>query len=261
MSHQENHYVIKHDTWNSIIKPDETIKLGFEGKPEAGNSEPQNFKLIQSEQIEDEEEEEKDVWADVDMDNLDLVTDTDIEAFEEIEKSNPNRERPVSNPHGLQKAIDQFALNSTTNGSYIVVISDSATKIEQKLIDQCKKENIKLFCVNIKEKDNMEQMKEMIQKIGGYYYHGSVKENIFSALWHSYNTIKEGVDTKDTDNDGLFDIYEKKGMIVSNGQIEKSNNIKADTDEDEVSDNDEMNASVIYIYYFDKNNFSFTSGM
>lgn len=186
---------------------------------------------------------------------------TAIDAFQNIEKSNPNRTKSVSNPQGLQTAIDQFTLNNKTNGKYIVVISDSDTKLEQEIIDQCKKEKIKLFCINNKEKDDMKQMKEMIQKVGGYYYHGNTKKDIFSALWHSYNTIKEGVNTKDTDGDGLFDIYEKKGIIVSNGQVEKSNYKIADTDGDKISDFDEMNGSRIYMYYFDKNNFSFTLAM
>lgn len=48
---------------------------------------------------------------------------------------------------------------------------------------------------------------------------------------------------------------------MSNGQIKKSNYNKTDTDEDQISDFDEMNASRIYIYNLDKNNFSFTVGM
>lgn len=43
VKHENNHYIVKNDDWNSIIKPNQIIKLGFEGKPGKDIKEPINY--------------------------------------------------------------------------------------------------------------------------------------------------------------------------------------------------------------------------
>lgn len=57
ISHKGNHYVIKNDDWNSVIKPKQTIILGFGGSPGNISTQPENFKLIASKDNDVAEEE------------------------------------------------------------------------------------------------------------------------------------------------------------------------------------------------------------
>lgn len=45
IEHEGNHYKIKHDDWNSVIKPGQSVKLGFEGKTGNVTEEPKNYIL------------------------------------------------------------------------------------------------------------------------------------------------------------------------------------------------------------------------
>lgn len=48
VKHQGNHYIIKHDDWNSVIKAGATVKFGFEGKTGNVTTEPSGYKLTKS---------------------------------------------------------------------------------------------------------------------------------------------------------------------------------------------------------------------
>lgn len=47
ISHEGNHYKIRNQQWNGVIKSDETITLGFDGKTgDVGSLQPTNYKLV-----------------------------------------------------------------------------------------------------------------------------------------------------------------------------------------------------------------------
>jgi len=55
------------------------------------------------------------------------------------------------------------------------------------------------------------------------------------------------LDTTDTDGDGIFDVVEVEGLRVQNGQIIKTDPLKADTDNDGLLDGEEFNISAMLI--------------
>lgn len=89
----------------------------------------------------------------------------------------------------------------------------------------------------------------MSEKTGGEYYFcptaGSI-ETVFGEI--KDDTIYE-VDPTDTDNDGLFDVYETVGIRLINGQIIHTDPNMADTDGDGLTDYEEIG-----IVYTDKLN-------
>ena len=48
VSIEGEHYILKHDDWNSVIKPGASVSFGFEGNPGNVTNEPKNFKLSSS---------------------------------------------------------------------------------------------------------------------------------------------------------------------------------------------------------------------
>lgn len=61
----------------------------------------------------------------------------------------------------------------------------------------------------------------------------------FTDLGIQCQTIT-GIDTTDTDGDGLYDVFETKGVRISNGTIVKSNPLLIDTDGDNLLDSEEI---------------------
>lgn len=77
LSHEGNHYIIRNDEWNSVIKPNTVIHLGFEGKPGNVNEEPQNYKLTKIQDDENIEVEKPEDTPKFDIEKVNWDKDTD----------------------------------------------------------------------------------------------------------------------------------------------------------------------------------------
>lgn len=158
---------------------------------------------------------------------------------------------------GLKEAVSYLAENKGINGANIFLLSDDDMKINETVLNKAKKNDIKLFVCNVENQNNFNNFKKMIADVGGYYYMADTSQNITSSMLHFYSMRKDGVDWKDTDKDGMPDVFEQKGIRVDYGKVIKSDENKSDTDGDGVSDFDEINGSRIFIYdYFEQPRFS-----
>lgn len=95
LSHEGNHYIIRNDEWNSVIKPNTTIRLGFEGKPGNVQEEPKNYQLTKIQDDENIDKEESDGSKRLDIENVDWDKDTDGDGIpddiEEFFGTDPNK--------------------------------------------------------------------------------------------------------------------------------------------------------------------------
>lgn len=95
LSHKGNHYIIRNDEWNSVIKPNAVIHLGFEGKPGNVKEEPKNYKLtkMQDDQNVETVEPEDTPKFDIEKVNWDKDTDGDgiPDDIEDFFGTDPNK--------------------------------------------------------------------------------------------------------------------------------------------------------------------------
>lgn len=69
IEHSGLHYKIKHNGWNSVIKPGQSINLGLEGKPGNVTSEPTNYKLNVGKISRDTQERQQQIFGKQDVDD------------------------------------------------------------------------------------------------------------------------------------------------------------------------------------------------
>lgn len=148
---------------------------------------------------------------------------------------------------GLDMAVEHLKDLKSKQAKLIVLFVDGDMRYSNDIVDKAKNSGIKLFVVNVGKMAEHQNLKKMIHQMGGYYYDVATSTDIVHSLKDMEKIIKTGIDTKDTDGDGLFDIYETLGMQITNGQVETMNPKKADTDGDGLSDFEEMNGSWVTI--------------
>ncbi|MBD5135240.1 MAG: VWA domain-containing protein [Lachnospiraceae bacterium] len=120
----------------------------------------------------------------------------------------------------------------------IVLICDGDVNYNNTIVDDAKKNNISINCINVTS-GSSDAMIRYCNETGGNYYYAATTEDLkeaMSALERDFNEI----DTTDADQDGLYDVYEIMGMRLPNGQIVTTDPTKVDTDGDGISDADEF---------------------
>lgn len=151
---------------------------------------------------------------------------------------------------GLLKAINQYEnKENSCNKKAIILLCDGDVNYNSSTIETCVANDIAIYTVNVGASSSSNYLKMMSEKTGGEYYFcptaGSI-ETVFGEI--KDDTIYE-VDPTDTDNDGLFDVYETVGIRLINGQIIHTDPNMADTDGDGLTDYEEIG-----IVYTDKLN-------
>lgn len=146
---------------------------------------------------------------------------------------------------GLEEAVNSLAGSKSDNGKYIVLLSDDDMKYKKDVLQTAKKNNIKLFACNIANKNSFTNTRKMIQEVGGYYYQAVKHDSIRLSLLHSNIMVKDGVNTKDSDGDGVDDFAEMNGSHIfaydffdnpAFTLLMESNPSMKDTDEDGYDD-------------------------
>lgn len=151
---------------------------------------------------------------------------------------------------GIKKGIAQLKKGNSANGKMLFVIGDADISYDKKLVQQAKENRIQIFVVNLNKKAELEQLKKYSKETKGFYYSLENMKHLQSLLFEMKHVVLDGIDTTDADEDGLFDVYETKGMRFLNGKVIKSDPKQKDTDEDGLSDSEEMG----YIVWFKKDN-------
>lgn len=156
-----------------------------------------------------------------------------------VRKAGEIKEFKVSSD-GIKKGIKELRKGDKTNGKILYIISDKDICYNEQVVNQARQEHVKIFVINISKKNKLKDLKKYTKKTEGFYYSLKNRRDIQGILFEIKHIVLEGIDTTDTDGDGLFDVYEKKGVRVLNGRVIKLNPYKKDTDEDGQTDLEEM---------------------
>ena len=145
--------------------------------------------------------------------------------------------------NALGKALEWLEASKSGNSQIVVIICDGTVKYNYKIDDvyyevrRAKKNNIKIYAVNVDTQES-QILREIAEETGGKYFSANTEEEI-QELGKVFARAS-ATDMLDTDGDGLYDIYEKNGFKLLTGEIVCTDPYKADTDDDGVSDYDEL---------------------
>lgn len=166
----------------------------------------------------------------------------------------------TSTNSGLLEAIDELSPNlSDDKTAMIILICDgdveynAATMV---LINRAIQNNIAIHTINVCDSASS-ILSEISEKTGGTYYIAKTSSEIASVMATLQQNTVSSIDMTDSDGDGLYDVYEVNGMKIQNGQIIKTDPNEADSDNDGVSDFDEIGcAPIAEVVKFAKSEYS-----
>lgn len=178
-----------------------------------------------------------------------------IKAIDEMEpESKADKARGNMSSEGIKKAIAQLKKGNAANGKMLFVIGDADIAYDEALVKQAKAQKIQIFAVNVSKNTELKQLKQYASETGGFYYTLSTMKYLQGILFDIKHVVLEAIDTTDTDGDGLFDVYETKGIRYPNGEVFTANPKKIDTDGDGLTDLEEAGYPVWQIKDSSKEN-------
>lgn len=143
---------------------------------------------------------------------------------------------------GLLKAIRQYTKDSykdVGNKKYILLICDGDMEYNADIVNLAKQHKIAIITVLIGT-ENESALKKMSRQTGGKFYSVDKAGSIANLLFQLQTNILGEIDTKDSDKDGLYDVFEEQGMMCPNGKIIKTDPNNWDSDGDNLGDFVEM---------------------
>lgn len=177
----------------------------------------------------------------------------------------------------LRKSINSLRASGGTNADYgfslglrrledadenkekmLILVSDGTVYYSdvQIYIQSAKEDGIKIHCINVVDGSGG-SMEKIAYDTGGNYYYATTTEEIEDVIEELRGDTIGTIDITDTDGDGLYDVYEKKGMRLSNGTIVYTDPQKSDTDGDGICDYDAMGGEpVVETFMLDDNIYS-----
>ncbi len=143
---------------------------------------------------------------------------------------------------GLKKAIRQYTKDSykdVGNKRFILLICDGDMEYNKEIVDLANTNQISIITVLI-GKQGESDLKKMSKETGGKFFSVEKAGSISDIIFKIQTGILGEIDTTDTDGDGLYDVFETKGMMCQNGRVIKTNPREWDSDGDKISDFAEM---------------------
>lgn len=173
--------------------------------------------------------------------NADLVSDFTDDKNELSDKINSLYASGGTDVNsGLLKALEVFDSHKTDKKKIIVLICDGDVNYKQSTIDQCIENEIQIYAVNVEYRWSNADLQKMAEQTNGQYYYGASADDLAGLLENIQDDTVNKADPTDSDGDGLYDIYEKAGMKLPNGQVIYTDPNLKDTDGDGVTDFEEM---------------------
>lgn len=149
---------------------------------------------------------------------------------------------------GLQRGLFQLEFRSDSANKMLVLIGDGAVSYAPRTLETAIKNNITIHCINVADGSST-AMETLAAETNGMYYYAATSEDIKLALAELQQDTIDHMDMKDTDGDGLYDVYETNGMRLSNGQIVYTDPTKADSDGDGINDYEAMGGEPVQEEY------------
>lgn len=159
---------------------------------------------------------------------------------------------------GIRAGLDMLGESSSINEKILIVICDGDVDDCSALTDLAVDMGIRIYCINVTDGDSGE-LENIAKDTGGLYYYAATSADIAQAVSDLQGDTIESIDMTDSDGDGLYDVYETEGMLLSNGQVVHTDPHKADSDGDGTSDYDALGGDpVIESYMIGGNVYSCT---
>lgn len=119
---------------------------------------------------------------------------------------------------GLKNGIQMLKESGSPNVPIVILICDGDIWYDSSIISDAVANNITIFCINVVN-GSSQVMERIASETGGVYYYAATNDDIVKAVSELKGDTVSSVDVTDTDNDGLYDVYEVNGMKLSNGKI------------------------------------------
>lgn len=137
---------------------------------------------------------------------------------------------------GLSKTIDEMNSNSRSDANKIIVmICDGDVYYVQNTIDRAKSAGIAVYTINVVSGDNS-LLQKIADETGGQYYYAATTDDVVKQVENIRGTTVGSVDITDSDGDGLYDVYESRGIKIQNGTMLYPDPNGADSDHDGLTD-------------------------
>lgn len=156
----------------------------------------------------------------------------------------------TSTNSGLSAVINEMTPHlSATEKNIIILIcdgdveNDSTTSGLLQIAKNAEKP-INIYTLNVCDADS-DALESIATQTGGVPYKAATAAQIASVMATLQQSTVSSIDMTDSDGDGLYDVYETQGIKYQNGQVYRTDPNKADTDDDGISDFDEVGGAPI----------------
>lgn len=147
----------------------------------------------------------------------------------------------IEKESGIRLALQQLE-KVKSKSKAIIVISNNNIGYQDRTLEKAKKSRVRVFPITVDKSLNAKS-KKLANETIGEYYNGATLNKLKYSVKDALYLIQDGINTSDNDNDGLYDVFETKGMRIINGKLLYSNPKVKDSDKDSLSDLKEMTAS------------------
>lgn len=129
---------------------------------------------------------------------------------------------------GLSAGLDMLIANGSANAPIAILVCDGDVYYDSAVVNKAITNNITVFCINVVNGSST-VLERIANETGGEYYYAANNDDIETAVAKLKGDTISSVDVTDTDGDGLYDVYEVKGMKMSNGKVQTSDPNKSDS--------------------------------
>lgn len=162
----------------------------------------------------------------------------------------------------LYVGLDLLNSDASSRKKIFVLILDGDRYLKEDMVNEyiakAQRYGIQMYCINVGDEKG-DLMRRIADETFGRYYYAKKAADVEKITSGMRGGSAGSVDGKDSDGDGLCDVYETNGMRLSNGQIVYTDPNKADSDGDGISDYDAMGGDpVVESYMIDGNVYSCT---
>lgn len=150
--------------------------------------------------------------------------------------------------NALAESIRILNENSDEASRRIVLLSDGQGTVQDSVLASAKTAGIQIYTVGLGSSSD-DVLQYIADETGGEFFKAYTADELVDIYDELGTTI--GIDTTDTDGDGLYDVYEVIGMRLQNGTIIYTDPTKRDSDGDGLLDGEEINPIMQHyeVYY------------
>lgn len=139
----------------------------------------------------------------------------------------------------LKECISLFERESSTTHKNIIFMSDGGCSVDKTILQSIKDANIDIFTIGFGENSDDETLYTMAHYTDNGEFYKAITSDELIDIYSKIGT-EQFLNYEDTDGDGLPDVFEQFGMTVQNGQTIYTNFEKKDTDDDGLTDSQEI---------------------